>query len=90
MSDKTIEEFVPSFDENDSYVVTVDGEFAEKLANKIQKKAKQLNIENPVIIVPMEFQHLVSALLSNYLNNISVITHEEIGCNYRIETLAEI
>ncbi len=90
MSDKTIEEFVPSFDENDAYVVTVDGEFAEKLAKKVQRKAKQLNIDNPIIIVPMEFQHLVSALLSNYLNNISVITHEEIGCNYRIETLAEI
>ena len=56
----------------------------------VKDDTKQLNIENPVIIVPMEFQHLVSALLSNYLNNISVITHEEIGCNYRIETLAEI
>ena len=41
VSDKTLEEFIPSYNEEDNYVVTVDGEYAEKLAKKIIRKAKQ-------------------------------------------------
>ena len=90
MSDKTIEEFIPNVDEEDSFMVTIDGTFAEKLANKIQKKAKQLGINNPILAVPIEFRQLFFTLLSNYLNNITVISMEEIGCNYKTEVIAEI
>ena len=90
VSDKTLEEFIPSYSEEDNYVVTVDGEYAEKLAKKIIRKAKQLDIDNPIILVPMEFQHLFYTMLSNYINSITVITNEEVGCNFSLEILAEI
>ena len=88
--EKTLEEFIPSYNEEDNYVVTVDGEFAEKLSKKIIRKAKQLDIDSPIIVVPMEFQHLFYTMLSNYINSITVITNEEIGCNFQLEVLAEI
>lgn len=90
ISDKTFEEFLPDHEEDETSVVSIDGHFAEKLAKKIVRKAKQLEIDNPIIIVPMEFQHLFYTLLAHYINNVTVITREEVGCNFDIEILAEI
>lgn len=90
ISDKTLEEFIPSYDDGDESVITIDGTFAEKLSKKIAKRAKQLEIEKPILVVPMEFQHLFYTLLSNYLNNITVISREEVGCNFQLEILGEV
>jgi len=90
LSDKTLEEFAPSCEEDDSFVITIDSTFAEKLAQKIAKKAAQLGISAPILVVPLEFRQLFFTLLSNYLNNITVLTMEELGCNFKIEIAAEI
>ena len=90
VSDKTIDELIPSFDEDEDFIVKVDGEFAEKLANKIAKKSAQHNIDSPKLLVPLEYRHLLFTLLSNYLNDITVLSREEIGCNYQIEIIANI
>ncbi len=90
ISEKTLETFMPSFEEDEDYIIKIDGDFAEKLAQKITKKAKTLGITEPKILVPMELRHLFFTLLSNYMNNITVLTREEIGCNYAIEIIASI
>ena len=90
VSDKTVDELIPSFDEDEDFIVKVDGEFAEKLANKIAQKAAQHNIDSPKLLVPLEYRHLLFTLLSNYLNDITVLSREEIGCNYQIEIIANI
>ena len=58
--------------------------------NKISKKAQTLGITEPKILVPMELRHLFFTLLSNYIPSITVLTREEIGCNYGIEIVANI
>ena len=68
----------------------VDGDFAEKLAAKIAKKSKQYGVQSPKILVPMEYRHLFFTLLSNYLNDITVITREEVGCSFPIEIVTNI
>ncbi len=90
LSDKTIDAFMPSFEEDENFIIKIDGEYAEKLAQKIIKKAKQMDINEPKILVPMELRHLFFSLLSNYMSNIVVLTREEIGCNYGIEILGII
>ena len=90
ISDKTLDAFMPSFEEDDDFIIKIDGDYAEKLANKIAKKANQLGLEEIKILVPMELRHLFFTLLSNYLNNIVVLTREEIGCNFGIEIVANI
>ena len=90
VSEKTIEAFMPSFEEDEDFIIKIDGEYAEKLAQKIIKKAKLLEITEPKILVPMELRHLFFTLLSNYINNITVLTREEIGCHYGIEILGTI
>ncbi len=90
ISDKTLDAFMPGFEEDDDFIIKIDGDYAEKLANKIAKKANQLGLEEIKILVPMELRHLFFTLLSNYLNNIVVLTREEIGCNFGIEIVANI
>ena len=90
ITEKTLDLFMPSFEEDEDYIIKIDGDFAEKLAEKIAKKANSLGITEPKILVPMELRHLFFTLLSNYLNNIVVLTREEIGCNYAIEIIANI
>lgn len=90
VTDKTIDELIPSFEEDEDFIIKVDGNFAEKLAEKIAKKAHQYKVESPKILVPLEFRHLIFNLLANYLNDVTVIAREEIGCHYPIEIIANI
>ena len=90
ISEKTLEKFMPNFDESDDSIIRIDAGFAEKLADKLLKKSAQLNIESPKLLVPLEFRHLIFTLLSNYMNNITVLSREEIGCNSQIEVISEI
>lgn len=90
LSDKTYSELVLGCDEGDDSIITIDGEFAEKLANKIIKKAKKLNIYAPRLIVPMEYRQIFFTLLSLYINDITVLAQEEIGCLYKIDSLGEV
>lgn len=90
ISEKTLDTFMPSFEEDEDYIIKIDGDFAEKLAQKITKKAKTLGITEPIILVPLELRHLFFTLLSNYMPNITVLTREEIGCNFAIEIITNI
>lgn len=90
ISEKTMDAFIPSFEEDEDFIIKIDGDFAEKLAEKIIKKAKQFEVASIKIIVPMEFRHLFFTLLSNYINDITVLSREEIGCNYPIEVITSI
>ena len=90
LTDKTIDSLVESFDETDD-VVRINGEFAEKIADKINKKTEQLGLVDSVkLVVPMEYRHLLFTLLSNYVRDIVVLAREEIGCNCQLEILASI
>ena len=82
--------FRSNFDESDDAIVSIDADFAETLAEKLSKKMSQLNVEYPKLIVPLEFRHLIFTLLSNYMNNITVLSREEIGCNAQLDVISEI
>ena len=90
LSDKTYEEILLSFEDGEDSVVKIDGEFAEKIANKIIKQSKKLNVDCPKLLVPMDYRQLFFGLLSLYINNIVVIASEEIGCNCKLEVVGEI
>ena len=90
LSEKTYSDIVLGCDETEDSLIKIDGELAEKLATKITKKAKKLNIHSPKLVVPMEYRQIFFTLLSLYINDITVLAHEEIGCLYKLETLGEI
>lgn len=90
MSEATLDKFVPNIEEGEDSIIRIDADFAEKFADKLNKKAKKLNIDNPKLLVPMDLRHLIFTLLCNYMNNITVLSREEIGYNAPIEVIAEI
>lgn len=90
LSEKTYSDIVLSCDESDESLIKIDGTLAEKLAEKIRKKAKRLKIYNPKLVVPMEYRQIFFTILSLYLNNITVLSQEEIGCSFKIDSLGEI
>lgn len=62
----------------DETVIKVDGKIAEKLAKKLSKIAKSNEIEDILLIVPMEIRHMTFSIFSEFLNNITVVAHEEL------------
>lgn len=90
LSEKTYSDIVLGCDETEDSLIKIDGEVAEKLAMKIQKKAKKLNIHSPKLIVPMDYRQIFFTLLSLYINDITVLAQEEIGCVFKIDSLGEI
>ena len=90
ISEKTYTDVTMGFEEDDSFVVSIDAELAEKIATKITKACKKLKIYNPKLIVPMELRQLFYSFLSLYIKNITVLASEELSCNYKIDSLGEI
>ena len=90
ISEKALFKLTPSLDGDDDSIIRIDGGFAEKLAGKIAKQAKQLEIDTPKLLAPLELRQLLFSMLSNYIDNIVVLAHEEIGCNAKIEIIAEV
>ena len=77
-------------DDSDPSIIKIDADFAEKIANRIKRKAKKLNVDVPKIIVPIEYRQILFTLLSLYMNNIVILAHEEIGATYKIEIIGEV
>ena len=90
LSEKTYSDLVMGCEEGEDSIITIDGEMAEKLADRLIKKSKKLGIYNPKLIVPMDYRQLFFTLLSLYMNDITVLAQEEISCTYKIDSLGEI
>lgn len=90
LSEKTYSEIVLGCDESEENLIKIDGNLAEKLATKIMRKSKKLNIYAPKLIVPMEYRQIFYTMLSLYINDITVLAQEEVGCLFKIDSLGEI
>lgn len=90
LSEKTVLEMLDNYEDDENAIVKIDGEFAEKIATKLAKKAKKAGIDCPILLVPMEYRRMFFSLLSLYMNNIVVLAHEEISCNAKVEIVGEI
>lgn len=88
ISDKTLDKFMPNFDEDS--IIRIDASFAETLAENLLIKIEKYKIDNPILIAPLEFRHLMFSLLSDYISNITVLAREEVGCYAKLDILSEI
>ncbi len=90
ISEKTLQALtVEEFDEGDE-VVRIDADFVEQLAEKIQKKVFEFNLDMIKLIVPIEYRQVLFTILNNYLNNVVVLAREEVSCNCQLDIVAEI
>lgn len=91
LSDKTYQNLFSKLSADDD-IVRIEGAKVEKIAKTIMKKVKQYNLDlnNIVLLVPLEVRHVFFMILSQFISNIRVIAKEEITNNYTIEILDEI
>ena len=90
LSDKTFADIIENCEDGEDAVFKIDGVFAEKLAAKLVKLSKKLNIQSPKLIVPMDYRQIFFGLLSLYINDITVLAIEELDINAKVEILGEI
>lgn len=90
LSDKTFEGILDNCEDGEDAVVKIDGDFAEKIANKLIKSCKKLGVHSPKLLVPMDYRQIFFGLLSLYMNDITVLAIEELGINTKVEILGEI
>ena len=43
-----------------------------------------------ILVVPMEIRHMTFAIFSEFINNLSVIAHEELTCETNIKVVETI
>lgn len=89
MSEKTMSEIFDSADDTDN-IVKVDGTKVEKIASKLLKFAKENNLDNIVLIVPIEIRHMAFIVLSQYINTLTVLALEEVTNYYNFEVIGEV
>ena len=77
-SANTLDTMFKLTESEDETVIKVDVKIAEKLAKKLSKLAKNNEIEDILLIVPMEIRHMTFSIFSEFLNNITVVAHEEL------------
>ena len=89
MKEKTMADLFGETDDMDS-VVRVDGDKVEKTALKLLKFAKENDIDNIILIVPLEIRHMVYIVLSQYINTLTVLAQEEVTNYYNFEIIGEV
>ncbi len=80
-SAKTLDEMFRLTETEDETVIKVDGTAANKLAKKLKKIAAANEIENILLVVPMEIRHMTFSIFSEFVNNLTVVAHEELSCS---------
>lgn len=89
MSEKTMSEIFDNADDTDN-IVKVDGTKVEKVALKLLKFAKENDLDNIVLIVPIEIRHMAFIVLSQYINTLTVLALEEVTNYYNFEVIGEV
>ncbi len=90
LSGETLDKMFKLTDTEEETVIKVDGKFAEKLAKKALKVAKDNGLDEVIIIVPIEIRHMTFAIFSEFINNLTIVAHEELSCETNIHVIATI
>ncbi|MBR1908305.1 flagellar biosynthesis protein FlhA [bacterium] len=90
-ADKTmLNMFKAQQEDNEDNIVRLEASKIEKVVDKLEKTASELNLDNIILIVPMEVRHMIFMIFSQYINNLTVLAREEVTNYYNYETIAEI
>lgn len=92
LSEKTYENLFTKIKSSDDNIVRIDGSKFEKIATTILKKAAKYNLDvnNLIVITPIEVRHMTFLIMSQFVNNIKVLAREEITTDYTIDVIEEL
>lgn len=77
-------------EESEDNIVRLEATKIEKVVEKLDSISKEFELENILLVVPMEVRHMIFLVFSQYINNLTVLAKEEVTNYYNFETIAEI
>lgn len=90
-SDEIIDEVYGFFKEDEEEsVIRIDSSEVQDIACKLVKFAKSKRIKKPVIAVPMDIRHMVFVILSEFVQDLTVLAHEELVSDFDIKFVGKI
>lgn len=76
-------------DEEDT-IIRIESKEVQEIADKIVKFAKNKKITKPVIVVPMDIRHMVFVIFSEFIQDLTVLAHEELVSDYDIKFIGKV
>ena len=76
-------------DEEDT-IIRIESKEVQEIADKIVKFAKNKKITKPVIVVPMDIRHMVFVIFSEFIQDLTVLAHEELVSDYDIKFVGKV
>jgi flagellar biosynthesis protein FlhA len=86
----TLDEMFLLTESEEEAIIKVDGKVAGKLAKKLKKVAKANGLKEIILVVPMEIRHMTFAIFSEFINELTVVAHEELTCETNIDVVDTI
>lgn len=91
LSEDTLNDLFSMAESNESEsIIRIEASSLEKIVKRLLKAVKTNNIDSIILVVPMEVRHMLFAVLSQYINNLTVLSKEEVTNFYTYETVAII
>ncbi len=75
-------------DDSEGEIIKIDAKYADQVVKKLEKL--MIKYDCRIIIVPLEFRHLIFKMLSSYFNEVAVLAREEISFYAPIEIYGEL
>ena len=90
-SDEIIDKIYSFFkgDEEES-IIRIDSADIQGIVSTLNKFMKTKKILAPVIAVPMDIRHMVFVILSEFVQNLTVLAYEELVSNYNIKFIGKV
>ena len=89
--DETLDKIYSFFHEDeDDAVIRIDASEVQEIGEKIEKFAKSKKISNPIIVVPMDIRHMVFVILNEFVQNLTVLAHEELVGDANIKFVGKV
>lgn len=87
---KTLDELFKLTESEEEAIIKVDGKAAGRIAKRIMKAADEFEMKEIILVVPMEIRHMTFSIFSEFINNLTVIAHEELSCDTNIDVVESI
>ena len=90
-SDELLDKVYSFFKEDEEEaIIRIDSSDVQDIAAKLMKFAKKQKIAKPVLVVPMDIRHMVFVILSEFVQDLTVLAHEELVSDYDIKFVGKI
>ncbi len=90
-SDELLDKVYSFFKEDEEEaIIRIDSSDVQDIATKLMKFAKKQKIAKPVLVVPMDIRHMVFVILSEFVQDLTVLAHEELVSDYDIKFVGKI